>query len=518
MSVVQKLAGMAGKSGGITAIKPADFPDRPAMREIEPGVMFCDIKHGDTSRTGLRLWLYLPSTAAGQARHANRSLPCVLVAPAGSTMMTGMGLSDSDGDGDRAEHLPYVKAGFAVVAYELDGHAPGGVDWKRDREVIRAIREFMAADGGVANGKAALEYVLAKVPEVDPNQLYTAGHSSAATLSLLRAIHEPRVKAAVASAPCYDIPKFHGADRLRQIDDAVSGLLDFVRRTSPVNLPPPKCPVFLFHAEDDSKVPVADSQAYAKKLASPGRVTLSVVPEGDHYDSMIEEGIPQAIRWLKERGARPYAGAGQPAAVVGGAPRQAMTGPPMTGRPMPPLPRPPGAMPPVPMPPAPPPPVPVPAPPRLQPPTNEPQGDELGALSPDPAMLEQLGDEETVNGYSLRLPKGWRGAGAGPTRIWRGPPGQGRIEQVYLSVRPARPGLNVRRTAGSNPALLAGGDLGYCTINGREFARIVSEQAATGTIHYIAYDGQKEISIRLMYDPREPKSRDLLEAAARTVR
>ena len=58
----------------------------------------------------------------------------------------------------------------------------------------------------------------------------------------------------------------------------------------------------------------------------------------------------------------------------------------------------------------------------------------------------------------------------------------------------------------------------YCTINGREFARIVQEHAAMGTIQYVAYDGDKEITLRLMYDPRDPKSRELLEAAARTVR
>ena len=30
-------------------------------------------------------------------------------------------------------------------------------------------------------------------------------------------------------------------------------------------------------------------------------VTLSVVPTGNHYDSMIKEGIPLAIDWMKEQ-------------------------------------------------------------------------------------------------------------------------------------------------------------------------------------------------------------------------
>jgi dienelactone hydrolase len=296
--------------------------------------MFCDIKHGDTSRAGLRLWLYLPSPPAGQPKHSNKSLPCVLVAPAGSNMITGMALAEED----QPEHLPYVKAGFAVVAYELDGHVPGGIDGARDRDVIRAIKQFMAADGGVANGKAALEYVLAKVPEVDPGQIYTAGHSSAGTLSLLMAIHEPRVKGAVAYAPCYDIEKLHGADDLGKIDDEVSGVVAFARKTSPGKLPPPKCPVFVFHAQDDEAVPVSESQQYASQTHASGKVTLSIVPDGDHHDSMLEQGIPQGIKWLKDHGARPYTGgaARPPGAVGGPAPSPA---PPAPAIPVPPRPQ-----------------------------------------------------------------------------------------------------------------------------------------------------------------------------------
>jgi hypothetical protein len=109
--------------------------------------------------------------------------------------------------------------------------------------------------------------------------------------------------------------------------------------------------------------------------------------------------------------------------------------------------------------------------------------------------------------------------GFGSTRTWRSPPGRGRSSHMSLNVHPsAWPNPSVRRARQSNPALLHGGDVAYCTINGREFARVVRENAAIGTIEYLGYDGQTEINIRLMYDPRDPKSRDLLEAAARTIR
>ena len=61
----------------------------------------------------MRVWYYEPEKAAGK-------LPLVLVPPAGSTLFVGMNL----GDGDRAEHYPYVQAGFAVASFEIDGHVP----------------------------------------------------------------------------------------------------------------------------------------------------------------------------------------------------------------------------------------------------------------------------------------------------------------------------------------------------------------------------------------------------------
>ena len=41
------------------------------------------------------------------------------------------------------------------------------------------------AQAGLVNARNALEFVLARVPEVDPKRIYAAGHSSAGTLALL---------------------------------------------------------------------------------------------------------------------------------------------------------------------------------------------------------------------------------------------------------------------------------------------------------------------------------------------
>jgi dipeptidyl aminopeptidase/acylaminoacyl peptidase len=61
-----------------------------------------------------------------------------------------------------------------------------------------------------------------------------------------------------------------------------------------------KCPLFLFHADDDGNIPTEDVAAFAEAVKrTNANVTFARVPTGNHYDSMIEQGIPQAIRWLQ---------------------------------------------------------------------------------------------------------------------------------------------------------------------------------------------------------------------------
>ena len=72
--------------------------------------------------TAASCYLYLPP-----GKHAPKSLPCVLIAPAGSTCWRAWTL----GDGDSPEHMPYVKAGYAVLAYELDGPSTTTAIWRR---------------------------------------------------------------------------------------------------------------------------------------------------------------------------------------------------------------------------------------------------------------------------------------------------------------------------------------------------------------------------------------------------
>lgn len=274
------------------------FPDLGAGVQRPPGVMFHEVVFGPASSAqpldampgqGGKLWVYLPT-----GPHAPRSLPCVLIAGAGSNLLTGMEL----GDGDRAEHLPYVAAGFAVVAFELDGmnrDMQGGSDLK----MTEAMYRFEKARAGLVNAHIALEYALARVPEIDPGRISAVGHSSAGALAVLFAENEPRLKSCVAFAPALDYAKRFDADTMRLVQTA--GFAPLVTTYSPITqVARLNGPLLLFHARDDSNEPVARNEAFAARARALGKaVTLDLVNTGDHYESMIRQGIPHAIAWLQ---------------------------------------------------------------------------------------------------------------------------------------------------------------------------------------------------------------------------
>ena len=239
--------------------------------------------------------LYLPSGA-----HKSGSLPCVMIAAAGTTLLEGNGCYD---ESYQSETIPYVKAGFAVLGYSLDG--PLESDEPTGRESRAAYMEFRAAHAGLVNSRNALEFLVQKVPAINRNRIFTAGHSSAGTLALLFAEHESRIAGCVAYAPCLDLEK-RLADYISSavIEVLMPDVEQFVRQESPLrHFKSLKCPVFLFHAEGDEDTPFDESKELTERLAAQGTLCkLESVPDGDHYNSMLEEGIPRGIVWLKKHG------------------------------------------------------------------------------------------------------------------------------------------------------------------------------------------------------------------------
>ena len=271
-----------------TAVSAPIAPPLPAPTHLAPHIDLYDI-HMTGAGPGSRehILLYMPT-----GEEAPHSVPCVFIAPAGTPMITGSLLSP----GDRAEHSPYLYRSFAVVAYDLDGPASKEPS---NREVVDAIRQFRDAQYGVLNGRIAIDYVLAHVPAIDPGELFAAGHSSAASVALNLAANDSRIRAVAAYAPGVDAATRFSA----KAKSALSGYVaidEILAAASPINhINDISCPVLLFHADDDDNVTTPEFQRLVTGLESAGKkVTVATVPDGGHYESMINKGIDAGIKFL----------------------------------------------------------------------------------------------------------------------------------------------------------------------------------------------------------------------------
>lgn len=255
--------------------------------EIEPGTLFCE---ATTNGVGgpIKLWFYLPKTRKGK-------IPCVVIPPAGSRMFHGMSLTE----GDRPEHLPYVRAGFAVVAFEIEGPLSEPAS---DAKIAAAARAFMKAKGGVSDGQVAINTALSYLSDIDPLRIMAAGHSSAGTTALALAAADKRIRSCSAFAPCTNLPAFFGAQSA-VLEGMVPGFRSFIQSFSPSsNCAAIKCPVFIFNAADDDNTMPAEINSYVQVLKRTNKaVTVKTVPTGGHFDSMIEKGIPAAIEFFRSQ-------------------------------------------------------------------------------------------------------------------------------------------------------------------------------------------------------------------------
>ncbi len=301
---------------GATSIRSIPVPEFPNIELHQPvpgGIQVGQIRlEGSPEAEKIPGWnmqfrVYLPP-----GEHPPGSLACVLNAPAGTNLLHGSDLGELNSDAYHDETLPYAKAGMAVVQFSIDGNRAAESSASNDdanAQFIRAYHEFRDARAGVINGRNALEFVLAKLPMVDPQRIFVAGHSSAGTLALLLAAHEPRLRGCVAYAPCSDVKALHGEIASEPgVSLVLTGFGKFLHSSSPINHAEQlDLPVFLFQAEDDGIVSFEDTKAFYLALKKADQdsgtessdVVFSTVSTGGHYESMIDPGIPRAIEWMQ---------------------------------------------------------------------------------------------------------------------------------------------------------------------------------------------------------------------------
>lgn len=279
------VGGCAPPSTSPTVHSGADVPKFPWKGATPSNGRFEEVVVDKASRR--RVWLY-PPVKGKNARGL------IVIAAAGSNMVTGMALTE----GDIPEHLPWTRAGYAVAAYDVSGPMPDDLNSLR---IQAAIEAFLSREAGVSDGRDAIEAGVKRFPEAAEN-IVAVGHSSAGTIALSLAAQDKRVKRCIAFAPVTDVIAHIGPSRSRALS-RLSGLQEIILRNSPSSLEAKlQKPVFLFSALDDQNVSAASVEAFAKRIkASGSKVTFKTVPTGDHYDSMIQQGLPQAITWLNKQ-------------------------------------------------------------------------------------------------------------------------------------------------------------------------------------------------------------------------
>ena len=242
---------------------------------------------------GGRLWVYVPP-----GKHPPRSLACVLMAPDRYSPLVGTALNELDED----KQIPYVKAGYVVVAYEIDGR--NDAEFSDDVGHKRQFEAFKNSCGGVVNARNALEYALHRIPEVNPRKVYAYGMGFGGTTALLFAAHEPRLAGVLALEPIVDTPANLGAVILRAGSVNQPDLVDFATQNSPhTHVARVKCPVFLFF--EDEKLPliapqIPQAKVFVNQLKKAGTDATLTIVEAE-FNGRKDEGIPPSIEWLKKQ-------------------------------------------------------------------------------------------------------------------------------------------------------------------------------------------------------------------------
>ncbi|PQO46214.1 alpha/beta hydrolase family protein [Blastopirellula marina] len=269
-----------------TSVKQA--PDAN-FKNLESGVSRANVIVKLPSGKSMALWIYQPDPLPSS------KVPCVFIAPAGTLMIHGKQLAS----GDEAEHIPWVKAGFSVVAYELSGD-PGSRD-ASNVELKIAAEEFRKAKSGLVNARVAMAYAKEKLSFVDPRRFYTAGHSSAGTMAMYVALMEPQVRAVAAFMPAVDVRAFFGPQDMKAIQQngIVPNAGEYVTRISPSSyIDRISQPMFLAYVENDPGN-TKPAEKFCRDMREKGKdITSLRIPQGDHYQSMIDDALPMGVDWL----------------------------------------------------------------------------------------------------------------------------------------------------------------------------------------------------------------------------
>jgi DNA-directed RNA polymerase subunit RPC12/RpoP len=292
-------SGTAPSNAVVQGLTSSEFPQLGQPNTFgNTGIVWHRIELRRQARTALKLNVFIP-----KGTHADKSLPVVFEAPAGTPLLHGASIVYPQPD---TEFLPFTEAGMITVSFDIDGPMSNRVSPADGamymRLLSKAYPDFVDSDAGVDNGKLAIDFVLARLPMADPKRLITWGHSSAATLSLLLASKDPRISRCIALAPVTDLkPRF--GDILVQepaMAKILPGLETYIGTGSPITyVTKLRCPVFIAHAKNDDNEPFSGTKVYVEALRKAGgKVDFLELEREGHYEPLLKAAVPKALEWL----------------------------------------------------------------------------------------------------------------------------------------------------------------------------------------------------------------------------
>ena len=202
-------------------------------------------------------------------------------------------------------------AGYIVLAVNPRGSSTYGADFAK-----AVLRDWGGED--YRDIMAAVGHATAR-PDVDASRLGVHGYSYGGYMSSWIVGHERRFLAAVAGAPCTDLPALYGTSDIgvgfgevqwggmRQQAEAAW------RERSPITYATQvQTPMLLLHGETDHRVPIEQSEAYFVALKRLGReVELVRFPDCAHsflrggHPRMREEYLARTLGWFDRWLGRP---------------------------------------------------------------------------------------------------------------------------------------------------------------------------------------------------------------------
>ena len=246
-------------------IKKGPAPQNWHPVKLLPGVSEVEFPSGALR---LKAWTNRPSKAAAG------KLPAVLFLHGGWAF----------GVDDWEQAQPLCEAGFIVLIPILRGENGQAGNFTMFYDEIDDVL-------------AAADY-LARLPSVDANRIYLAGHSAGGTLTMLAAMSSKRFRAAASLSGSADRVAFvnGGWDKVVPFDR--SDIREFQVRSPVAYATSFKCPTRLYYGSQET-VFDAETRRTAQLAKSAGLDVEAVAIPGDHFSS-VPEALRQAIEFFRK--------------------------------------------------------------------------------------------------------------------------------------------------------------------------------------------------------------------------